>query len=833
MAALPRLQSTATEALKRIYKGSFSSSAERDQLIEAAIAGAEGFRAKDVMWMLFRPERAVRDAGVQLLQPHRDAKTFDVFIAASKGKPEAALRAAAGLVFGLGIPGFEKRMEELAETEDDEVAKSVRHMVLGAPASAALAPLLWRLATRGSIRERLQFLDRLATYEPTTVSVQRWQHLARTEEKEIRVKAIQVLAVQAPDASIDLIVTELPRADYGVQQHLIEALTKLAAGKGPDFADRILPLMASGDASTRSAVLKILVSMDNRPQMVRRYLDFSKTLAGWARDRALESMKEFGDDLLEPALELLAEPDLDVRAAALAVVGSFDHPKVVDGVVPLLKDEDWWLRVTAADTLGRLKDPRAVKPLVDALSDEEARWAAVEALGRIGHASALPMLGQLLKDPAPEIRIEVLLAFRNFRHPNILEALQNVAANDPDRFVRGRALEIAEEVAARENTEVADAEKLRAAALKAQVGKGEPRLHALLVGTRNQQASDLHIAVEQPPLIRLAADLVKIKGEPFTAEETSSMMREILSEDQWARLEAEQQLDFCYYIPRAGRYRGNVFIDHRGMNAVFRVIPEKPPTITEIGLPSRMSEIADYNQGLVVVCGPSGSGKSTTLAALVNLINETRHDHIITMEDPVEFVHPFKSCLINQREVGSHTESFARALRAALREDPDVIVIGDLRDNESVSLALTAAETGHIVIGTLNSTTAGRAVDRLISSFPVDRQPQVRTSLAESLKYIIAQRLIPAIGDRRRVACFEVLRGTMSVAAMIRDEKTFQLPSAMQMGKSAGMQTFDDALAKLLDRKQITPEEAYLHAESKAAFEPLVSEEFLESQTFL
>ena len=394
-------------------------------------------------------------------------------------------------------------------------------------------------------------------------------------------------------------------------------------------------------------------------------------------------------------------------------------------------------------------------------------------------------------------------------------------------------MEIAEEVASRENTEVADAEKLRAAALKAQVGKGEPRLHALLVGTRNQQASDLHIAVGQAPLIRLAADLVKVKGEPFTAEETSSMLREILSEDQWQRLEEEQQLDLCYYIPRAGRYRGNVFVDHRGLNAVFRVIPEKPPTITDIGLPSRLAEIADYNQGLVVVCGPSGSGKSTTLAALVNLINETRHDHIITMEDPVEFVHPFKSCLINQREVGSHTKSFARALRAALREDPDVIVIGDLRDNESVSLALTAAETGHIVIGTLNSTTAGRAVDRLISSFPSDEQPQVRTSLAESLKYIIAQRLIPAVGDRRRVACFEVLKGTTSVAAMIRDEKTFQLPSAMQMGKSAGMQTFDDALAKLVRLEQITPEEAYLHAESKAAFEPLVSEEFLESQTFL
>ena len=833
MAVLPSFQSSATEALKQIHKGSFESSSQRDELIETVLAGGEEFRAKDVMWMLFRPDRAIRDAGVKLLQPHRTAQTFDVFIATSKGVPEAALRTAGGAFFSLGIPGVEKSLEELADGKKKDAAETVRQILLGAPASRALAPLVWRVSMTGSLRDRLQFLDRLATYEFSETNIQRWQHLARSDEKEIREKALEVLATHAPETSLDLIVAELPRAGYGVQQHLIDALSRMASSASVDFADKILPLMASGDASTRSAVIKILVGMENRPEMVRRYLGFSKTLAGWARDRALESMREFGNEILVPAIELLSEPDLDVRAAALAVVGAFDDPRVVDGVVPLLKDPDWWLRVSAADTLGRLKDPRAIQPLTEALDDDETRWAAVEALGQIGHASALPVLGGLLKDPAAEIRIEVLLAFRNFRHPKILAALQQVAANDPDRFVRGRALEIAEEVAARENTELPEAERLRAAALQAQVGQGEPRLHSLLVGTRNQQASDLHIAVGQPPMVRLASDLFKVKGDPFTPEDTSSMLREILTEDQWQRLETDQQLDLCYYIPRAGRYRGNLFYDHRGLNAVFRVIPEKPPTIAEIGLPSWLTEIADYHQGLVVVCGPAGSGKSTTLAALVNLINEKRHDHVITMEDPVEFVHPFKNCLINQREVGTHTKSFARALRAALREDPDVIIIGDLRDNESVSLALTAAETGHIVIGTLNSTTAGRAVDRLISSFPFDEQPQVRTSLAESLKYIIAQRLIPSIGDRRRVACFEVLKGTVSAAAMIRDEKTYQLPSAMQLGKGRGMQTFDDALVNLVEAGQITPEEAYLHAESKTAFEPLVSEEFLESQTFL
>jgi len=297
------------------------------------------------------------------------------------------------------------------------------------------------------------------------------------------------------------------------------------------------------------------------------------------------------------------------------------------------------------------------------------------------------------------------------------------------------------------------------------------------------------------------------------------MIREILTEDQWQRLEKEQQLDFCYYIPRAGRYRSNIFLDHKGFNGVFRVIPEKPPTINEIGLPGHLEEIASHHQGLVLVCGPSGCGKTTTLAALVNLFNETRQAHVITLEEPVEFVHPFKNCLVNQREIGDDTTSYARALRGALREDPDGIVIGDLRDTESIALALTAAETGHIVLGTLSSTTAPKAIDRIITNFPHSQQPQIRIALAESLKYVIAQRLLVVEGSRERVACFEILKGTVPVANLIRDEKTYQLQSAMQMGRTQGMQTFDDSLRDLVRRGLITPESAFLHASNQDDFE--------------
>ncbi len=813
--------SDARGLLKRLADKGYETSQERDQLL-AQLAAVEGLRARDVVWMLFRPDRSYRDAAVPLLRRLADPETADVVIAECRGKHEAAIRGAAAALFALGIPGTEQRLAAMATSVKGESQDTVRRLLLEAPVSPALEPVLWQLAGTGRLEDRLAFLDRLAGGAHDARALQRWQRLARDPEKVLREKALAVLAQHDPHGSVELFVEQIGVVSYSTQQLLVDALSRSAAGQAAGFADRVLPLMAAGDAGTRSAVLKILLGMPDRREVVRRYILFSKGLAGWARDRALESMRAFGPDLLEPTIELLSDSDDEVRASAMLVAQSFEDARIVPATIGLLKDPDWWIRITAAETLGRLKDPRGVPPLIEALSDPETRWSAVEALGRIGDLRAARPLSQLLSDPAPEVRIEVLHALSLFDHPQMLDFVRNVAKQDASRAVRARALELAQQMAERQKAPFADEPALRQAALVAKSVAGEPKINALLVATRNSGASDFHLAVGQPPMLRMAADLVRAQGEPFTAAHTEALLREILSEPHWQRLMSERQLDFCHYIPTAGRYRANVFQDQQGLNAVFRVIPERPPTIAEIGLPGDLAEIAEYHQGLVLVCGPSGSGKSTTLAALVNLFNETRHDHIITLEDPVEFVHPFKNCLVNQREVGRDTQSYARALRAALREDPDVIVIGELRDVESVSLALTASETGHIVLGTLNSTSAAKAVDRLLSSFPVDEQGQVRASLSESMKYVIAQRLLPAKEARKQVACFEVLKNTVAVANMIREEKTYQIPSAMQIGRSQGMQTFDDALKAALAAGRITPEAAYRTATKKEEFEALL-----------
>jgi twitching motility protein PilT len=825
--------SESKDTLKRLANKEFSTAEERDALL-ARLETLEELRARDLAWMLFRPDRAYRDAAARLLQRMRDPETVMAFVAEAKGKPEAAFRAAVPVLFSPPLPGIDAELVRLLappakETKETiETQELVRKVLLEAPPARALEPLLWQLATNGRDEERLAFLTKLGGNDLDERAIARWQRLVADPDPAVRNKALEVLAARAPMSSIQLFVRHLPDASYTVQLLLADALGRAAAAQPAQIMEMLLPLVASGDAGTRTAVLNVLLQMKDTHEVVMRYIRFTKTLAGFARDRAIESLRMFGPQIIEPAIELLSDEDEELRAAAIAVVATFDDPRLVPATITLLKDPDWWIRIAAAETLGRVRDPRSVDALIAALADPDVKWTAVEALGRIADPRALPPLGRMLGDPQANVRIEVMQALQNFKHPQVVQALKQVATNDLDRGVRMRALDILEEIERRDHRGD-DVGKVRDEALVARSVQGEAKLHTYLISTRNSGASDFHLSVGQPPIIRMAADLLRAQGEPFTPQQTEEMLREILTGTQWEVLVRDQQLDFCYFIPQAGRYRGNIFLDHRGYNGVFRVIPEKPPTIADLGLPAHLAEIADYHQGLVLICGPSGSGKSTTLAAFVNLFNETRHDHVLTMEDPVEFVHPFKNCLINQREVGTHTRSFARALRAALREDPDVIVIGEMRDNESVALALTAAETGHIVLATLNSTSAPKAIDRLISSFPVDEQPQIRASLSESLKYVIAQRLLPAKEGRKQVACFEVLKGTSNVANMIRDEKTFQIHSAMQIGRSQGMQTFDEALKDLLRRNQITPESAYMAAQKKEDFEAFVPAEFLKT----
>ncbi|MCU1348061.1 MAG: pilus retraction protein PilT [Acidobacteria bacterium] len=331
----------------------------------------------------------------------------------------------------------------------------------------------------------------------------------------------------------------------------------------------------------------------------------------------------------------------------------------------------------------------------------------------------------------------------------------------------------------------------------------------------DMKASDLHMAVGSPPMVRHDGEIRPLPGRAaLTAEAIERILIPIAPERNREEFRRRNDTDFAYDIPGLSRFRCNFFRDRKGMGGVFRVIPSKIITAEEMGLSKEILELCFLAKGLVLVTGPTGSGKSTTLCALVDYINRYRTDHIITIEDPIEFVHDNKKCLINQRQVGEHTDSFKDALRAALREDPDIVLVGELRDLETVAIAIETAETGHLVFGTLHTSSAASTVDRIIDQFPTDRQEQIRVMLASSLKGVISQMLCRKIGGGR-VPAMEVMIGTSSIANLIRESKVFQIPSIMQTSRKAGMCLMNDALLDLVKKKIVEPSEAYAKAVDK------------------
>jgi twitching motility protein PilT len=340
---------------------------------------------------------------------------------------------------------------------------------------------------------------------------------------------------------------------------------------------------------------------------------------------------------------------------------------------------------------------------------------------------------------------------------------------------------------------------------------------ALVAEARNRKASDMHVASDRPAMIRTAGDLLTV-GNPIPAAEVEKMLMALLSAEQKELLATRGYVDFALEIEGYGRLRANVSTQRGGYKGSFRMVMHPTPTLESLGLPKELAKVTTYHQGLVVIAGPNGHGKTTTLAAIVNIINGTRPHHILTVEEPVEFIHVRKTALISQREVGLHTRSFAAALKASLREDPDVIVIGELRDRETVEIAITAAETGHLVIATMSTPSAAKTIDRLIDLFPPEDQSQVRATLAGALKFIVAQRLLPSATGSEFVAAVELLTGVPALWALIRDNKLFQLPSLQQRGRAYGMIRFDDSLAELVRAGKITEEVALRYTENKKEF---------------
>jgi len=350
------------------------------------------------------------------------------------------------------------------------------------------------------------------------------------------------------------------------------------------------------------------------------------------------------------------------------------------------------------------------------------------------------------------------------------------------------------------------------------------RIDAFLKLGRDQGASDIHVAVGIPPLIRLHGELTEIKFRTLGAEELEELIYEIIPEKMLKHFKQGNDLDFSYDSPDAGRYRVNLFRKITGLGGAFRIISPTIPTMKELGIPAVVEKMLHANQGLILVTGATGTGKSTTLAAMIDWLNENRKYNIITLEDPIEYIHKSKQSLIIQRSVGPHVKSFADGLHAALREDPDVILVGELRDPETISMAMTATETGHLVLGTLHTTSAVKTIDRIVDAMPTEQKALAETFLAQHLQGVVSQKLVRTADGRSRKAILEIMVNTSGIGNLILNKKNFQIPSILQTGREQGMQLMDQALMEALKNKEIDPDDAYVNAVDKKQFQRFVTD---------
>ncbi len=845
------------DPVTRLRESDWASSDERAQLINDALGPAGTRKVEDVIALLFSDDQTVRRAANNRLRTVATPDAVDAFVKLSRNKsPQQLTQVARAIVGHLSPPQAIDRARRHLSSRDLAQKRAAEVFLMCCPLDGQLMDMAaqW-LEPDGDIARALAVMEnveRTAREQPLGTAGQALVRKAvEHPDEKVRHISWKLLTADPDAAMLPLYVEHIGRETYHNQQLISQAIIECAQDTRVDLTDTILPLLGSSSPVLRTTAVKLLGRLDNVEDIVRKFAAFSRNLAPMVRDRAFETLRDLGDRIIPVLIELMDETDTEMRMLAITMASALGtDARMVGPLVRALDADDWWVRSTAVETLGQIGDPRTIAPLTRQMGDPDTVWTAIGALANIGNkllaqgdrkqagSAFVPLLSMLKQgqagaagpdsDAEENIRVEIIHVLTHTPSAHMMEVLKRVATNDRSARVQAEAVDAAASMARKMGQQFGDEAMLRQSvretAARTAMSLGE--LDKMLGYARLNRASDLHVAADQPVMIRVGGVLRPLEDyeENLPAERVAQLIREILSDTQAAEVARKGQVSFCHTVTGSGRFRAGVFSDYHGVNAVFRIIPTALPTIQTIGMPPQFADVQYWHQGLLVVCGASGSGKTTTLAALINLINESRESHILTVEDPIEYVHESRRSLINQRELSKHTESYARALRGALRQDPDVIVIGELDSHETISLAMEASETGHLVIGTLNCNRADAAIDRIVGSYPPEEQNQVRLALSETLQAVVAQTLIPG-RDGERAAIFEVLMATTTVRNLIRENKVLMLESAMQTGRVHGMQTYDDALLDLVRDGVVSAEEAFSRARNKKAFEDMASAE--------
>jgi twitching motility protein PilT len=577
----------------------------------------------------------------------------------------------------------------------------------------------------------------------------------------------------------------------------------------------VIWLLRSRDVNVRRMAVELVQTVrDPDGELWPKLLGYLRDEDWWVRERVMDALVGMaGEPLVRHLVGFLNDPSEIIRRFGVDALLRLKSPQSLGALVRTASsDPDWWVRERAIEAVGAIGDARAVPHVVDImLRNPPLQLTCLQALADMKATAAAPRIAALLTSEDSDVQLAALRCLGTIDDPSVSSSLTTMVRH-PRVELRTLARELVERWGQASSPDIV-------------VEQPIPFLDQLLIAVAHAEGDDLILAPGRRPLMKRMGGVTAIGAVPLTQDKVQSLIVPNLSGRQLMDLEANREVDFSYRVESENlRFRVNVFQQMGGMAAVFRIIRASLPDIDKLGLPPVVRGLAELPDGLVLVGGPTGSGKSTTLAALIDHINRTSRRHIVTLEDPIEAVHPRRESLVNQREVGTHTGSFTNALRATLRQDPDVILVGEMRDLPTISFAVTAAETGHLVFGTIHTVSAAGTIDRLIGAFPATQQDHVRSLIAGSLRAVLCQFLLPRADAPGRVLALEVMLNSDAIANLIRKAKAFQIPSIIATSREQGMQLMDTELMKLLKEGKIRGDDAYSKALSKKEFETFASE---------
>jgi twitching motility protein PilT len=628
----------------------------------------------------------------------------------------------------------------------------------------------------------------------------------------VRVSVLESLEQIGGNEVLSLLVEALGHKQQVVRNKAAEVLWRLNQKGEVDLSRTVLWLLRSHDVNVRRMAVELAKKIgDPRGELAPKLVKHLRDEDWWVRERVIDAVVEMiGPELTRHVVEFLQDPSDVVRRWAIGALIRIRDPRSLGALVrSAMEDGDWWVRERAIEAVAALNDPRAIPYLVNIVQRmAELRVSGIEALAAMNAKEAASRVAPFTGDPDPEVRLATIRCLETLDDKTQAIAVR-ACIRDPDARVHRAASAL-----------LTRWDELRAGVVADPSAK---LLERLLVAVAEAKADDLVLIAGQPPYLKASGIMSPLNETPLSAEELENHLRPHLTREQQEELQGLRDIDFSYEVVSPDlRFRANVFRQNSGLGAVFRSVKNDIPRLEDLGLPPIVSTFGNMRHGLVLVGGPTGSGKSTTLAAIIGDINRRLQNHIITFEDPIEALHERDQSLINQREVGTHIADLGMALRATLRQDPDVILMGEMRDLATISFAITAAETGHLVFGTVHTVSADTTVDRLVNAFPSGQQAQVRSVLAEALRAVVCQHLLRGADGKGRVLAVEVMLNTDAVATLIRKGKAFQIPSVIATSREVGMQSMDSELIRLLKEGRIYPDEAYMKAFEKKLFEPFL-----------